>query len=153
MCVIQCVRSYDAYDLHTIMHSQRLMGWGYIWLCCHLVGSRSLIAVTLLHLILNRFQSHKSTQLKQRSIYHFDSVSIPTLAPDGYKKWHGNRTYWTKKCCCTSYLIYRVRLAQSVACPPLGQVIPKTIIKMVQTASLHGLQCIGVWVWQCSPTV
>ena len=56
----------------------------------------------------------------------------------------------------------RVGLAQSVACPPLarkvvssplGWVIPKTIIKMVQTASLHGTQCVRVGVWQCRPTV
>ena len=48
-----------------------------------------------------------------------------------------------------------VGLAQSVACPPLarsvvslplGRVIPKTIIKMVQTASLHGMQCVRVGV-------
>ena len=32
-------------------------------------------------------------------------------------------------------------------------VIPKTIIKMEQTASLHGTQCARVGVWQCSPTV
>ena len=32
-------------------------------------------------------------------------------------------------------------------------VIPKTIIKMVQAASLHGTQCVRVGVWQCSPTV
>ena len=25
--------------------------------------------------------------------------------------------------------------------------------KMVQTASLHGTQCVRVGVWQCSPTV
>ena len=52
--------------------------------------------------------------------------------------------------------------AQSVACPPLaryvvssplGRVIPKTIIKMVQTASLHRHACVRVGVWQCSPTV
>ena len=30
------------------------------------------------------------------------------------------------------------------------QVIPKTIIKMVQTASLHGTQSVRVGVWQCS---
>ena len=56
----------------------------------------------------------------------------------------------------------RVGLAQSVACPPLpqllvssplGRVIPKTIIKMVQTASLHRHACVRVGVWQCSPTV
>ena len=29
----------------------------------------------------------------------------------------------------------------------------KTIIKMVQTASLHGTQCVRVGVGQCSPTV
>ena len=47
----------------------------------------------------------------------------------------------------------RVGLAQSVACPPLarwvvssppGRVIPKTIIKMVQTASLHRHACVRV---------
>ena len=46
-----------------------------------------------------------------------------------------------------------VGLAQSVACPPLarlvvssplGRVIPKTIIKMVQTASLHGTHALGL---------
>ena len=56
----------------------------------------------------------------------------------------------------------RVGLAQSVACPPLarqvvssplGRAIPKTIIKMVQTASLHRHACVRVGVWQCSPTV
>ena len=31
--------------------------------------------------------------------------------------------------------------------------IPKTIIKMVQTASLHMYACVRVGVWQCSPTV
>ena len=41
-----------------------------------------------------------------------------------------------------STIIYRVGLAQSVACTPLGRVIPMTIIKMVQTASLHGTQCV-----------
>ena len=41
-------------------------------------------------------------------------------------------------------------LAQSVACPPLGRVIPKTIIKMVQTASLHGTQCVRVGAAQLS---
>ena len=30
---------------------------------------------------------------------------------------------------------------------------PKTIIKMVQTASLHRHACVRVGVWQCSPTV
>ena len=35
---------------------------------------------------------------------------------------------------------------------PLGRVIPKTIIKMVQTASLHRHACVRVGVWQCSPT-
>ena len=53
------------------------------------------------------------------------------------------------------YTSYRVGLAQLVVCPPLarqvvrsppGQVIPKTIIKMVQTASLHGTQCVRVGV-------
>ena len=34
-----------------------------------------------------------------------------------------------------------------------GRVIPKTIIKMVQTVTLHGTQCVRVGVWQCSPTV
>ena len=33
------------------------------------------------------------------------------------------------------------------------RVIPKTIVKMVQTASLHGTQCVRVGVLQCSPTV
>ena len=33
------------------------------------------------------------------------------------------------------------------------RVIPKTIIKMVQTGSLHGTHCVRVGVWQCSPTV
>ena len=33
-----------------------------------------------------------------------------------------------------------------------GRVISKTI-KMGQTASLHGTQCLRVGVWQCSPTV
>ena len=56
----------------------------------------------------------------------------------------------------------RVGLAQLLACPPLarqvvssplGRVIPKTIIKMVQTASLHGTQCVRVGMWQCSTTV
>ena len=37
--------------------------------------------------------------------------------------------------------------------PLLWRVITKTIIKMVQTASLHGTQCVRVGVWQCSPTV
>ena len=49
----------------------------------------------------------------------------------------------------------RVGLAQLVACPPLarqvvssplGRVIPKTIIKMVQTASLHRHACVRVGV-------
>ena len=31
--------------------------------------------------------------------------------------------------------------------------VPKTIIKMVQTASLHGTQCFRVGIWQCNPTV
>ena len=35
----------------------------------------------------------------------------------------------------------------------LRRVIPKTIIKMVQTASLHRHACVRVGVWQCSPTV
>ena len=35
----------------------------------------------------------------------------------------------------------------------LGRVIPKTIIKMVQSASLHRHACLRVGVWQCSPTV
>ena len=48
-----------------------------------------------------------------------------------------------------------VGLAEWLACPPLTQlivssppdrVIPKTIIKMVQTASLHGTQCVRVGV-------
>ena len=30
-----------------------------------------------------------------------------------------------------------------VVSSPLGRVIPKTIIQMVQTASLHGTQCLG----------
>ena len=34
-----------------------------------------------------------------------------------------------------------------------GWVIPKTIIKMVQTASLHRHACVTVGVWQCSLTV
>ena len=34
-----------------------------------------------------------------------------------------------------------------------NRVIPKTILKMVQTASLHGTQSVRVGVWQCSPTV
>ena len=47
-----------------------------------------------------------------------------------------------------------VGLAQVVS-SPLGRVIPKTIIKMVQTASLHRHACVTcrVGVWQCSPTV
>ena len=71
--------------------------------------------------------------------------------------WIGKKTLiwhweWGLICCA-----YRVGLAQSVACPPLtlqvvvlslGRVIPKTIIKMVQTASLHGKQCVRVGVWQ-----
>ena len=36
---------------------------------------------------------------------------------------------------------------------PLGRVIPMTIIKMVQTASLHRRACVRVGAWQCSPTV
>ena len=36
--------SYNTHDLYTIITiMQRLMGWGYMRLCCHLVGSRSLI--------------------------------------------------------------------------------------------------------------
>ena len=35
----------------------------------------------------------------------------------------------------------------------LGRVIPKTIIKMGQTASLHRHACIRVGVWRCSPNV
>ena len=63
---------------------------------------------------------------------------------------------------CKSCFYDRVGLAQWVACPPLaryvvswplGRVIPKTIIKMVQTASLHRHACVRVGVWQCSPTV
>ena len=34
-----------------------------------------------------------------------------------------------------------------------GWVIPKTIINIVQTASLHGTQWVRVGVWQCSLTV
>ena len=49
-------------------------------------------------------------------------------------------------------LCFQVGLAQSVACPPLAQVvsppldrvIPKAIIKMVQTASLHRHTCVRV---------
>ena len=40
---------------------------------------------------------------------------------------------------------------QVVSSPP-GRGIPKTIIKMAQTVSLHGTQCVRVGVWQCSPT-
>ena len=52
-------------------------------------------------------------------------------------------------------LMYRVRLAKWLACLPLmrlvagshpGLVIPKTIIKMVQTASLHMHACVGLGV-------
>ena len=57
---------------------------------------------------------------------------------------------------------HHVRLAEMLACRPLtwqvvssppGRVIPRTIIKMVQTASLHGTQCVRVGVWQCSSIV
>ena len=50
---------------------------------------------------------------------------------------------------------YSVRLAQWLMYPPLtqyvmssppGRVIPKAIIKMVQTAFLHGKQCVTVGV-------
>ena len=44
-------------------------------------------------------------------------------------------------------------LARQVVSSPPGRVIPKTIIKMVQTASLHRHACVRVGVWQCSPTV
>ena len=44
-------------------------------------------------------------------------------------------------------------LARKVVSSPLGRVIPKTIIKMVQIASLHRHACVRVGVWQCSPTV
>ena len=56
----------------------------------------------------------------------------------------------------------RVGLAQWLACPPLTQlvlssppdrVIPKTYIKIVQTASLNGTQWIRVGSWQCSLAV
>ena len=40
----------------------------------------------------------------------------------------------------------RVGLAQSVVSSPLGRVIPKTIIKVVQTASLHRHACVSVGV-------
>ena len=49
-----------------------------------------------------------------------------------------------------------------IACLPLtrwvvglrpGRVTPKTIIKMIETASLHGTQCFRVEVGQCKPTV
>ena len=53
-------------------------------------------------------------------------------------------------CLCVSAYSHRVGLAQSVACPVgLGRVIPKTIIKMVQTASLHRHSCVRVGVWNC----
>ena len=35
-------------------------------------------------------------------------------------------------------------MAQLIACLPLARVIPKTIIKMVQTASLHGTHALGL---------
>ena len=50
---------------------------------------------------------------------------------------------------------YRFWLAKWLACPPLtrqvvslhpGRVIPKTIIKIVQTADLFGMQCVRVGV-------
>ena len=61
-----------------------------------------------------------------------------------------------------SVLPTRIRSAYWLVWPPLtpevvdlrpGRVIPKTIIGMVQTVSLHGTQCVRVRVWQCSPTV
>ena len=45
------------------------------------------------------------------------------------------------------------RAALSNSYPYTLRVIPKTIIKMVQTASLHRHACVRVGVWQCSPTV
>ena len=58
------------------------------------------------------------------------------------------------------YTLCRVDLVVSVSAShtitlssPPGRVIPKTIIKMVQTASLHGTPCVRVGVWQCSPNV
>ena len=39
--------------------TQGFMGWGYMRLCCHLVGSRSLIAVHLM-ICLHKGSVHKS---------------------------------------------------------------------------------------------
>ena len=49
---------------------------------------------------------------------------------------------------------WRVRLShgRSGVRLPTGLYQTKTIIKMVQSASLHVTQCIRVGVWQCSPT-
>ena len=59
-------------------------------------------------------------------------------------------------------VFYDVPLRWALACLPLrredvgsrsGQVIPKTILKIVQTAYLHDTLCVRVGVWQYSPTV
>ena len=36
-------RMWSLHNHITVMHPQRLMDWGYMRLCCHLVGSRTLI--------------------------------------------------------------------------------------------------------------
>ena len=55
---------------------------------------------------------------------------------------------------CRVGLVVSVSASQrlGMSSPP-GRVIPKTIVKMVQTASLHGTQRVRVGVWQCNPTV
>ena len=58
------------------MHTQGFMGWGYMRLCFHLVGSRSLIAVRLdwLIVVYLRNATWKNTRMKTTTIVYLQRV-------------------------------------------------------------------------------
>ena len=54
------------------MYMQRFMGWGYMRLCCHLVGSRSLIEIIPCEVLSNReaFMISRRLQLAGKKDRH-----------------------------------------------------------------------------------
>ena len=84
---------------------------------------------------------------KKKKLNHYQCITRKQISI-----YIGKQTFpWNIRSCCGIVSGWLSGCIQYVMSSPPGRVIPKTIIKMVQTASLHVTQCVSVGVWQCNP--
>ena len=80
---LQLMWSLHNHMIIRVMHSQRLMSWGYMRLCCHLVGSPSLITCTS-----DSTNWHSPISEKISDVNMFSWVLVHATYNSKHRTWH-----------------------------------------------------------------